>query len=45
MRNFEVYETKERVLADNDAAAAEVRSSLEKKKVFLVNLMSSPGAV
>ena len=44
MRNFEVYETKERVLADNDAAAAEVRSSLEKKKVFLVNLMSSPGA-
>lgn len=41
---FEVYETKVRVTADNDAEAEKVRASLRKKKVFLINLMGSPGA-
>lgn len=44
MNHYEIYDTKERVEADNDRYAAEVRKSLEEKKVFLVNLMSSPGA-
>ena len=42
--NFEVIETKERVLADNDAAAAENRAALRRSGAFLVNLMASPGA-
>lgn len=41
---YEIYETKVNVLKDNDEEAAKVRASLEKKKVFLVNLMGSPGA-
>ena len=41
---FEVYETKVRVTADNDAEAEKVRASLREKKVFLINLMGSPGA-
>ena len=41
---FEVYETKVRVTADNDAEADKVRASLREKKVFLINLMGSPGA-
>lgn len=44
MNAFEIYETKERVTADNAREAEHVRSELEKKDVFLVNLMSSPGA-
>lgn len=42
--NFEVIETKEQVLADNDAAAAENRAALRRSGAFLVNLMASPGA-
>jgi hydrogenase nickel incorporation protein HypB len=41
---IDILETRERVEADNDRQAAEVRSRLQAKKVFLVNLMSSPGA-
>ncbi|MCR5716175.1 MAG: hydrogenase nickel incorporation protein HypB [Lachnospiraceae bacterium] len=44
MVNFTVTEVKERVLADNDAVAASVREELKEKKVFLINLMASPGA-
>lgn len=43
-RKFEILETKERVIADNDVAAIEVRHMLKDKGVFMVNLMSSPGA-
>ena len=41
---YEIYETKERALADNDAAAAETRQELSEKGVRLVNVMGSPGA-
>jgi hydrogenase nickel incorporation protein HypB len=44
MDQFEIFETKERIEADNDREAAEVRKILAEKKIFLVNLMSSPGA-
>ncbi len=44
MRDFSVKEVKTRVIEDNDALAAELRSDLEAKGVFLVNLMASPGA-
>lgn len=42
--NYEIFETKERVLADNDAAAAETRASLRECGCFFINLMGSPGA-
>ena len=41
---YEIYETKERITADNDRAAEKNRAVLKEKKVFLVNLMASPGA-
>lgn len=41
---YEIYETKERITADNDKEAAKNRANLKEKKVFLVNLMASPGA-
>lgn len=41
---YEIYETKERITADNDKEAAKNRALLKEKKVFLVNLMASPGA-
>jgi hydrogenase nickel incorporation protein HypB len=41
---FAILETKERVLADNDAQAAKVRQRMRRQNVFFVNLMSSPGA-
>jgi hydrogenase nickel incorporation protein HypB len=40
-RTFEILETKERVIADNDAEASKVRKLLEEHKIFLVNLMAS----
>lgn len=43
-RAFEILETKERVIEDNDRVAAEVRDDMKKHGVFFVNLMSSPGA-
>lgn len=44
MGQFNIYETKERITADNLKAADEIRSLLKEKKVFFVNLMASPGA-
>ncbi len=44
MGQFDVYETKERITADNLKAADDIRSLLKEKKVFFVNLMASPGA-
>lgn len=39
-----VIEVKENILADNDKEAGKVRAMLKEHGVFLVNLMSSPGA-
>ena len=44
VREIEIFETKTDILADNDREAAKVRALLREKKVFLVNLMGSPGA-
>ena len=41
---YEIFETKERISADNDREAEKNRAYLKEKKVFLVNLMASPGA-
>lgn len=44
MGDFRILEVKQSVFADNDKRAAEVRRELKEKKVFLLNLMSSPGS-
>ncbi len=44
MDKIEVLEVKRQIIEDNDSAALEVRAKLKKNKVFLVNLMASPGA-
>lgn len=44
MEKFKVLEIKQSVFADNDRRAEEVRTKLKEKKVFLLNLMASPGA-
>ena len=44
MGEFRVLEVKQSVFADNDKRADEVRKVLKEKKVFLLNLMSSPGS-
>jgi hydrogenase nickel incorporation protein HypB len=41
---FRVLEVKQSVFANNDKRADEVRKQLKEKKVFLLNLMSSPGS-
>lgn len=44
MGEFRVLEIKQSVFADNDKRAQELREELKEKKVFLLNLMSSPGS-
>ena len=44
MENFRVLEIKQSVFEDNDDQANLLREELKKKKVFLLNLMSSPGS-
>ena len=44
MQDFKVIEIKESVFADNDRDAELLRGELKEKGVFLLNLMSSPGA-
>ena len=44
MNEFKTLEIKESVFADNDKRADELRKELKEKKVFLLNLMSSPGS-
>ena len=44
MKDFKVIEIKESVFADNDRDAGLLRGELKEKGVFLLNLMSSPGA-
>ena len=44
MSEIQLIEVKEDILADNDAAAKELRNTLKNEKTFMVNLMASPGA-
>lgn len=44
MADIRVLEIKESVFADNDCQADALRKELKEKGVFLLNLMSSPGA-
>jgi hydrogenase nickel incorporation protein HypB len=44
MNEFRVLEVKESVLKDNDQRAGKLREELRKRKLFLLNLMSSPGS-
>lgn len=41
---YKVLEVKQSVFADNDRQAEKLRKELKQKKVFLLNLMSSPGS-
>ena len=41
---YEIYETKERIMADNEAEAAKLRALLRKNGTFMINLMGSPGS-
>ena len=43
-KEVRIVELKESVLADNDRDADDLRKELREKGIFLVNLMSSPGA-
>ena len=42
--NYEIFETKERAMADNARAAEETRALMRERGVKLINLMGSPGA-
>lgn len=44
MKEFRVLEVKQSIFAGNEKRADEVRKELKEKKVFLLNLMSSPGS-
>lgn len=44
MEEFKILEVKQSVFEDNDKDAEALREELQKKGVFLLNLMSSPGA-
>lgn len=44
MKDYKVIEVKRSIFEDNNADAARLRQELKKEGVFLLNLMSSPGA-
>jgi len=44
LNTFKVLEIKQSVFEDNDRQAALLREELKQKKIFLLNLMSSPGS-
>ena len=44
MSEFKTIEIKQSVFADNDMRADELRAQLKEQKLFLLNLMSSPGS-
>ena len=44
MEKYRVIEIKQSIFADNDKQADALREKLKEKGVFLLNLMSSPGA-
>ena len=43
MSDVRLIEIKEEILADNDNVAGEIRKRLRSRRVFMLNLMSSPG--
>jgi hydrogenase nickel incorporation protein HypB len=43
MADIRLIEIKEKIFADNDKLAGEIRKRLLSKKVFMLNLMASPG--
>ena len=44
MEQYKILEVKESVFKNNDERAEKLRAEMKEKKVFLLNLMSSPGA-
>lgn len=44
MEDIKLINIKETILSDNKNLASELRDKLKKEKVFMLNLMSSPGA-
>lgn len=44
MEEVKILEIKQSVFADNDRQAQALRDELKEKKIFLLNLMSSPGS-
>ena len=44
MEQYKILEVKESVFKNNDERAEKLRADMKEKKVFLLNLMSSPGA-
>lgn len=44
MKEYKVIEVKRSIFADNNADADKLREELKEKNIFLLNLMSSPGA-
>ena len=44
MGEFKILEIKQSIYADNDKRADSLREELKEKKLFLLNLMSSPGS-
>ena len=44
MKDIRIIEVKQSVFASNDKRAAELRNELKEKKIFLLNVMSSPGS-
>lgn len=44
MADIKIVDVKRSIFEDNDADAEKLRSELKEKNVFLLNLMSSPGA-
>lgn len=44
MADFKILEIKQSIFDDNDKQADKLRASLKEKKLFLLNLMSSPGS-
>jgi hydrogenase nickel incorporation protein HypB len=44
MEEIRLIELKEDIMTDNNSLAAELKKMLKKKKTFLLNIMSSPGA-
>lgn len=44
MQEVNVIEVKEEILADNDKRAADLRERLQKRGVFMLNIMASPGS-
>ena len=44
MENVKILEIKQSVFANNDAQAEKLRQELKERRIYLLNLMSSPGS-